>query len=204
MKGILVLGAGGHGKVVADILQTGNAEVIGFLDDDPMRWNTVVFDLPVLGGIDQYAEYRPDGLIFGIGSNQVRKAIAERLGQTAIPLWRSAIHPSATVARSVRLGHGVVVCAHAVINPDAEIGDHGIINTAATIDHDCKLGYYVHLAPGTHLAGNVVIGEGVLMGIGSQAIPSTEIGAWAVVGAGATVIYSIPESVTAKGTPARW
>ena len=202
--GVLVLGAGGHAKVVCDILLANNTEVIGLLDDAPATWGTTILGLPVIGKIDEYLTYKPSGLILGIGSNRVRKMIVERMGEAASELWCNAVHPSAVIAQSARLGQGIVIGAQAVVNPDAIIGHHTIINTAATVDHDCELGAYVHLAPGTHLAGSITVGEGVLMGVGSQALPNISIGAWAVVGAGATVVKSVPDNVTAKGTPARW
>src|SRR5438270_3053736 len=117
VSGVLVLGAGGHGKVVADILLCAGVAVAGFLDDDPATWGTRVLDLPVLGGIDAFAERRPAGLAPGIGANRARRLVAERLGDRARDLWLSAVHPRATVARSVALARGVVVAAGAVVNP---------------------------------------------------------------------------------------
>lgn len=204
MTTVLVLGAGGHAKVVADILQLQNVDVIGFLDDNPSTWGTHLLGLPVHGSIDRYPDFSPDGLVLGIGSNRVRKQIVARLGSSAETLWLSAIHPSASVARSARIADGVVICAHAVINPDSAIGVHAIINTSASIDHDCTINSYAHIAPGVHLAGGVHVGEGTLFGVGSQALPGCQIGDWTTIGAGATIIRNVPDQVIAKGTPARW
>ncbi len=204
MSGVLILGAGGHAKVVADILLLQGSEVIGFLDDNQTLWGTNLFTLPILGGIDTFADFSPDGLVFGIGSNAIRKQMVARLGDVAAKLWQSVVHPRATVAESAVLGYGTVVAAHAVINPSCTIGEHVIINIGATVDHDCVIESFAHIAPGVHLAGNVKIGEGTLVGIGSQAIPSCCVGAWSTVGAGSTVVGNIPSNVIAKGTPARW
>jgi sugar O-acyltransferase (sialic acid O-acetyltransferase NeuD family) len=204
MSGILILGSGGHGKVVADILRSAGCEVAGFLDDAPGHVGMRVLDLPILGTVDGYAAHRPSGLILGIGANHIRQRIAGQLGSAAAQLWCNAIHPRATVAQSARLGRGVVVAAGAVINPDAVIGDHAIINTGATVDHDSIIGDYAHVAPGAHLAGQVTVGAGVLIGVGAAITPSCSIGDWAVVGAGAVVVRDIPASVRAKGVPARW
>ena len=180
---VLILGAGGHGKVVADILLKQGMSVLGFLDDDPALWGNEQLGIPILGGIDQFARYSPEGLVLGIGSNRVRQRIVTRLGGCAEPLW---------------------IAANVVINADSSIGDHVIVNTGATVDHDCTLCDFCHVAPGVHLAGGVTIGTGTLMGIGSVTIPLCSIGEWSTIGAGATVIRDIPSRVTAIGTPARW
>src|ERR1044072_7273281 len=178
MSGILILGAGGHAKVIADTLMSQGADILGFLDDDPNLWGETRLGLPVLGAIDRHFEFEPDGLIIGIGDNLVRRSIAERLSTQAQGLWFNAIHPRATIARSARLGRGIVVGACAVINPDTILGDHVVINTGATVDHDCAIGDFAHVAPGAHLAGGVVLGEGVLIGIGSSLTPNIRDGEW--------------------------
>ncbi|MBN1311618.1 MAG: acetyltransferase [Anaerolineae bacterium] len=204
MSGTLILGAGGHGKVVADILICQGVSVLGFLDDNPATWGSSCLGLPILGGIDAYQDYAPDGLIIGIGQNQLRKSLVQRLDSAAGTLWINAIHPSAIIAPSVCLGSGIVIAAGAVVNPEASIGDHSIINTGATVDHDCQIGNFCHIAPGVHLAGAVTLGEGSFLGIGSAVIPLRSIGDWTLVGAGAVVVRDVPSNVTAKGIPARW
>jgi sugar O-acyltransferase (sialic acid O-acetyltransferase NeuD family) len=204
MSGVLVLGAGGHAKVVVDILQMQRVSVLGYLDDDPNRSGTIWLELPVLGQIEDYRKLGYSGLVMGVGSNKARQKVVNSLGHAVDDLWVNAIHPFAIVARSAKIGRGVVIAAQAVINPGAVIGDHVIINTAATVDHDCVIGDYAHIAPGVHLAGGVQVGRGVLVGIGAQVIPNRTIGAWATIGAGATVIHNIPAKVIAKGTPAKW
>ena len=204
MKDILILGAGGHGKVVADILMSQGAGVLGFLDDDPTLWHTEILGLPVLGSIDHYADYGPAGLIIGIGINRVRQSIVHRLGEAADSLWISAVHPRAIIGRSVHIGVGTTIMAGAVVNPDTVIGNHTIVNTAATIDHDCAIGDFVHVARGAHLAGGVRVGDLSFVGIGANLIPYLTIGAGVTIGAGAAVVRDVPDGVTAKGVPARW
>lgn len=201
---MLIIGAGGHAKVVADILRTQGAYVLGYLDDDISLYGEQRLGLPVLGPVETYPDFNPDGLIIGIGSNSVRHAIAGKLDAKAEKLWINAIHPQAVIAPSVQLGVGIVVAAGVVINPDAVIGNHAIINTGATVDHDCVIGHYAHIAPGVNLAGNVQIDDECFVGIGSVAIPGCHIGANTIVGAGSVVISNIPAGVIAKGVPARW
>lgn len=204
MSRVLVLGAGGHAKVVADILLCQGLDVLGFLDDDPATWGTECLSLKVLGAVRNLGRYAPCKLVMGIGSNQSRQRIVGQLGTDATDLWINAIHPRATLAASVRLGIGAVIAAGVIINPDTVLGNHVIINTGATVDHDCRIGDYVHIAPGTHLAGGVTVGQGALLGVGVSVAPSHSVGEWAVVGAGAAVVRDIPGGVTAKGVPARW
>lgn len=203
-KGTLILGAGGHGKVVADILQCCATRVVGFLDDDPALWGTRQFGLPVLGPIENHAwNHQSNGLIIGVGSIEARKQIVRRLGPRAEPLWRNAIHPRAVVARSARLGVGVTVAAGAVVNPDVVLGDHVIVNTGAGVDHDCIVAAFAHVGPGVYLAGGVHIGREVLVGIGATVIPGRHVGDGAVVGAGAVVTRDVPDNATVVGVPAQ-
>lgn len=203
MSGLLVLGAGGHAKVVADIILAQGFPLVGFLDDDPQTWGGKRLNYPVLGYIDTYAHYGADALALGIGDNQAREQVVQRLGVGHYFL-HSAVHPSATISAYAWLGQGVVIAARAVINPDSELGHYAILNTGATVDHDCIIGEYAHLAPGTHLAGGVTVGRGALIGVGASVAPGCRIGEWAVIGAGAAVVCDIPDRVTAKGVPARW
>jgi sugar O-acyltransferase (sialic acid O-acetyltransferase NeuD family) len=203
MRGILVLGAGGHGKVVADILCCAGESVMGFLDDDPETWGATRLGLPVLGGITTYREHMPGGLVLGIGDIETRTTIVENLGGHACGLWRNAIHPRAIIAHSVRLGRGVTVAAGVVVNPDTVLGDYSIINTGATVDHDCIIGAYAHIGPGAHLAGYIHVGREAFIGIGASVTQCLTVGDGAVVGAGSVVIDSVPSRVTVKGVPAR-
>jgi sugar O-acyltransferase (sialic acid O-acetyltransferase NeuD family) len=203
MRGILILGAGGHGKVVADILCCAGEPVLGFLDDDPATWGATRLGLPVLGGIATFREHAPGGLILGMGSIAARRKIVGLLGGEARGLWCNAIHPRAIVARSVQLGNGIAVMAGVVVNPDAALGDHSVVNTGATVDHDCTIGAYAHVGPGAHLAGSVRVGRAVFVGIGASVTQGLAIGDGAIIGAGSVVIDPVPAHATVKGIPAR-
>ena len=203
---VLVLGAGGHAQVVADILRSQRLAgepicFVGYLDDRAGELR-VSLGADVLGTIADCAVTDHDALIVAIGRNAVRhqlfKQAAERGERFAI-----AKHPAATVASSVRLGPGTMVCAGVVINTMAVIGVDTIINTSASVDHHCQIGSHVHIAPGVRLGGGVTIGEGAFIGIGAVVLPGKTIGAWAVVGAGAVVISDVPTRVTVVGVPAR-
>lgn len=201
---VVIVGAGGHAKVVADILLGMRQAVLGYVDDDPATWGNTRLGLPVLGPVESLSHLEFDGAICAIGSNRVRLTLAERFAGLLDGRWINAIHPQAVIGYGVQMGNGVVVAAGAVINVDTVIGHHSIINTGATVDHDCAVGDYAHIAPGTHLAGAVNIGVGTLVGVGAAVIPNVSIGEWTVVGAGATVVCDVPPNVVARGTPARW
>ena len=174
---VLVYGAGGHAKVVIDILErSDDCEVVGILDDDPKLTGTTFLGYPVLGGMAWLEDQHPDvGLVLAIGDNATRRSLAERL--RPLPLNPvTAIHPSVQIGRDVSIGEGTVVMARAVVNPGATLGRYSIVNTGATIDHDCLIGHYAHICPGAHLGGNVRVGDGALVGIGASVIQNIAIG----------------------------
>ena len=186
--------------MVISTLQAAGFEVVGAFDDDPRKWGHTVLGVPVLGPIEAVEALTDARGIIAVGDNAVRKSLAARFAQLE---WLSVIHPKAYVHHTVQLGVGTVVFAGAVIQPAARVGEHGIINTAASIDHDCAIGAYAHIAPGAHIAGGVSMGEGTFMGIGSSVVPGLAIGSWSVVGAGGVVIEDLPSWVVAVGVPAR-
>ena len=196
-NGVLVVGAGGHGRVVVATLHAAGVAVAGILDDAADR--QVVLGVPVVGPVERLAEHT-GSVVLGIGSNAVRRRLAAAFPDAG---WTSAVHPSAVVHPSVVLGPGTVVFAGAIVQPDAVVGAHAILNTAATVDHDGHIGDFAHLAPGVHLAGDVRVGEGAFMGVGSCATPGISIGPWTVVGAGAVVVSDLAGNVTAVGAPAQ-
>lgn len=201
----LIYGAGGHGKVVADVLERQlEYKVLGFLDDNPELWGKKLFGYKVLGG---FHSLTAQGLtrypiIIAIGNNQARKGIAARLDTLGCSFVR-AIHPSAQIARDTQIGLGTVVMANVAINPGSRIGDHAIVNTSATIDHDCIISNFVHISPAAVLAGNIVVQEGAHIGIACSILPGLQIGAHSVVGAGAVVTMNIEAGVTVAGIPAK-
>lgn len=194
---VAIYGAGGHGKVIWDVLLAAGHEVVGFVDARPPA--PTLLDLPVVTDAAMLPPF--DGVVVAIGHNATRRKVFEALRAEGRTL-ANAIHPSAVIARRVTFGEGVVVMGGVVINPDTAIGDNAIVNTGATIDHDCVVGAHAHVAPGTNLAGGVTVGEGAFLGIGAKVVPGRAIGAWATVGAGGVVVRDVPAGALAVGVPA--
>jgi sugar O-acyltransferase, sialic acid O-acetyltransferase neuD family len=192
-----LFGASGHGKVIKDILNANGIKVENFVDDNP--------NVKECGGcIVLHDSTGLSPMIVSIGVNRIRKMIVERLkaNNSAIK-FATAIHPSAVISPSAKLGEGTVVMAGAVINADAVIGNHCIINTGATVDHDCMIEDYCHIAPGVHISGGTHIGESTWIGVGSCVIQCLNIGKDCMIGAGSVVVKDIPDNVTAYGNPCR-
>lgn len=197
---LIIIGAGGHAKVVIATAQAAGYAVTGVFDDDPAARGRSVLGVPVRGRCCDIEPSQTETAVLAIGNNAVRRRLAEEFASLS---WVTLVHPAATVHPTARIAAGTVIFAGAVIQPDATLGAHAVINTGASIDHDCSIGDFVHVAPGTRLAGNVQIGEGTLMGIGSAVAPNVNIGAWSVLGAGSVAICDIPAGVVAAGVPAR-
>lgn len=201
---VIVVGAGGHAKVVIDILNYNSYKVIGIVDENKEIHGTDIMGITVLGGKEVLINHahRISNAFVAIGNNNIRVKIGEELKQLGYKLI-TAIHHNASVAESVRLGEGSMVAAGGIINPDAKIGSHVIINTGATVDHDCVIANGAHISPGANLAGNVSVGTNSHIGIGASIIQSINIGDDVVVGAGAVVVKDIESDVTAYGVPAK-
>ena len=206
IKRVIVCGAGGHAKVVVDVLEKmGIYQIVGFVDDSLELKGTVRGGYPVLGNNEELAGMREkgiEGVIVALGDNYRRKVMYEEVARMGLRLI-SAIHPSAVIGSRVRIGAGTLVVAGVVINVDTEIDDNVIVNTGVTIDHDCRIAAHVHLSPGVHLAGRVSIGEASHLGIGAVVLPNISVGKYCIVGAGAVVRKSLPDKVVAVGNPAR-
>ncbi|MGM0853974.1 MAG: acetyltransferase [Bacillota bacterium] len=199
---LLIIGASGHGKVVADIaLNMNKWSHISFLDDDESMESSM--GIKVIGKSNEAFELINDYDIFvGIGNNVIREKIQEDLEAKGATL-PVLIHPTAIVGEEVLLAPGTVVMAGAVINCCTSIGKGCIINTAATIDHDNIIGDYVHVSPGSHLAGSVKVGQQTWLGIGSIVSNNVTIDSGCKVGAGSVIVKDITESGTYVGVPAR-
>ncbi|MFW9332934.1 acetyltransferase [Paenibacillus polymyxa] len=200
----IVFGAGGHAKVIVDILRTSGEEIIGVLDDHCKEetWN----GLPLLGGcnqIDQLASLHPEArFLVAIGDNTTRLKMVSQFKAAGVK-FGTVIHPSAVVSPSSFIGEGSVIMPNSVINADAYVGEHVIVNTAATVDHDCRIEDFAHISPGVHMAGGVQIERGAHIGIGANLIPGIRVGCNTLVGAGSCVIRHLPDNVTAVGCPAK-
>ncbi|MCL2658900.1 MAG: acetyltransferase [Acidobacteriaceae bacterium] len=205
---VIVYGAGGHGRVVADILRVCGAEIEGFIDDCNSTSNPNSNPSPsmkILGDarwLAAEARFRRTTVALGVGDNQCRRVIAEHCIQAGIRLV-SAIHPAATIASSAKITAGAVIMAQAVVNPDTVVGAGAIINTGAVVEHDCTIGNFAHLSPRAAVGGNVHVSDLAWLGIGANVIPNLRIGTGSIVGAGSTVIHDIEDWVVAVGTPAR-
>ncbi len=158
---MILFGASGHAKVIADILLNQGVKVDFIVDDNP-KLNDI-FAIPVKQNNNQISNEK---CVISIGNNAIRKKISENYDFE----YQTAIHSKATISEFSKIGEGTVIMANAVINPDATIGKHCIINTSAVVEHDCKINDFVHISPNVSLAGNVEIGEGTHIGIGSDKI----------------------------------
>ena len=200
---LLIVGAGGHGKVVADAARAAGWPEIAFVDDHyPMLAQTASW--PVLCAVDELLSDPPAcrAVVIAIGHNQARFGLQQRLRDAGFTI-ATIIHPSAIISPDTQIGAGSVVLARAVINIDARIGEACIINTGAIIEHDCQLGNGVHVSPVAALAGGVRIGDYSWIGIGSAVRQRIRIGNEVVVGAGAVVVNDIADQATVVGSPAR-
>lgn len=201
---LLLLGAGGHSKVVAEIaLHSRGYELVGLVDRHAI--GTVVNGIPVVGDDDALPSLFVKGVRHvhvAIGSNSARAALADKIVRMNFKL-ATLVSPSANVSRTAHLGQGAVVMAGATLNANAAVGDLTIINTGANVDHDCKIGRAAHIAPGCTLAGNVTVGDRTFLGAGATVIPGVTLGHDVVVGAGACVINDVPSGQTVVGVPAR-
>ncbi len=204
---VVIIGAGGHGRVVLDILRAEGAHrAVGFLDADPALEGQWVDGLKVLGPVNQLPKLRRQkikGLIVGIGDNRTRLQYAQLVEQGGGFELINAIHPSAVLSPNVILGRNIVIAAGAVVSTSVRLSDSVIINTNAVVDHECLLAPGVHIAPAAVLAGRVSVGSGALIGLNATILPCLHIGEEATVGAGAVVINDVPAHATVVGVPAR-
>ena len=198
-RDVIIIGAGGHAKVIADIVLKCNDNLLGFLDDNKPK-NDIVLGYPILGKVDDILSYANKAVfIIGIGDNYIRKSISGKYNVT----WHTAIHPSAIIGVDAAFGEGTVVMANAVINVSAKIGRHCIINTGAIVEHDNLISDYAHISPNAALGGMVNIGECTHIGIGASVKNNITVAADCVVGADAAVVKDIAESGVYVGVPAR-
>jgi len=203
VKKLAILGASGHGKVVADTAECCGWQTVEFYDD---AWPALEKNgaWPVLGDTATLLKQTNlfDGIIVAIGNNRIRHKKLLEL-QAAGARLCSLVHPAATLSRYVSLGEGSVVFAGAVVNVDTRIGLGAILNTGCSIDHDCELGTAVHVCPGARLAGGVAVGGLSWIGIGASVRQLVRIGSGVMVGAGAAVTADVADGVTVVGVPAR-
>lgn len=200
MKRIIIIGAGGHGKVVADIARNNEYDEILFLDDNPNI--NKCYNYAIVGNISDAKSYKEYDFVIAIGNSEVRKSVQEKLENEGLNIV-SLIHPNAVIGEYIKIEKGTVVMAGAVINPNTIIGKGCIINTCSSVDHDCNIGDFSHIAVGAHIAGTVNIGKETFIGAGATIINNINIcnGCW--IGAGAVVVDNIEKMGVYIGIPAK-
>lgn len=204
-KQLMVWGASGHARCVLDIVrQYPEYSVVGLIDDFAVA-NIEFVGHKILGTRDDLRHLHGTGfrhMAIAVGDCSARLEIGE-LARSAGFNLETFVHPRAVIAQDVSLGDGTVVMAGAVVNPGSRVGELCIVNTAASVDHECTLEDGVHVGPGAHLGGCVVVGRGTWLGIGAILKDHIRIGAKTIVGAGAVVLHDLPSQIVAYGVPAR-
>ncbi|MDD2236520.1 MAG: acetyltransferase [Kiritimatiellae bacterium] len=190
-----LIGASGHAKVIVDIIRANGGEVVDLFDKNTAI--TSLMGIPVIGEYSSEQHRHP--IIVSIGDNYTRK----RVVRETKPVFGRACHPSAVIANSVVWDEGTVIMHRVVVQADTKIGKHCIINTAASVDHDCVLEDFVHVGPNCGVCGGVSIGEGTLLGVGCSVIPGIKVGKWCMIGAGSVIIRDVPDGATVVGNPGK-
>ncbi|WP_217586174.1 acetyltransferase [Lentibacillus saliphilus] len=204
LKPVIILGNGGHAKVITDILRFNNRDIIGFTAPTE---EVNYYDIQYLGGDNAVFQYnhRDVHLVNGIGSTSSviqRKALFEYFRRNNY-VFSSVIHPNSTISSTVKLGEGVQIMAGAIIQPFAQVADNTIINTSVSIDHDTQIGSHCHIAPGVTISGSVSVGDASHVGAGSTIIQNVKVGNSTLIGAGSLVLKNIKSNSKAYGVPAK-
>lgn len=204
---VIIMGSGGHAKVLIEVLRSLSTNILGITERDSNSTGMEILGIRVLGNDDVISQYAPDSILLvnGIGSidrPKARMEIFERFKKRGFS-FATIIHPSVVVAADVILGEGVQIMAGVVIQPSSRIGVNTLINTNASVDHDCIIGDHVHLSPGVTLSGSVHVGNLVHVGTGATVIQGITIGKCTLIGAGSVVISNIPDNAVVIGVPAR-
>ena len=206
---VIGLGAGGHAKVVIDILQTaGDCELVGLLDATSLLQGKTIMGVPILGGDDMLPELRGQGVthafigVGSIGDTRQREQLYKRLRQYGFEIV-NAIHPQAVISPSVKMRQGVTIMAGCIINAYVRLGANVVVNSGSIVEHDSVVGDHAFIGPGARLGGTVDIGTGAHIGIGATLLQNIRVGKNAVVGAGAVVLTDVPDDTVVVGVPAR-
>ena len=204
---IIIIGAGGHSKVVLDTLQDMGEEIVGLVDNAKIEAGVSIQGYLVIGDDQTIESYATNSIFLVNGVGSIRDTVNRKQVYVKFTFhgyeFASVIHPTAIISKHAELGNGVQIMAGSVIQAEAHLGRNVIVNTGATVDHNCQIGDHCHIAPGAVLSGNVDIGEDVHVGTGASIIQEVKIGAGATVAAGATVIADVAAGTLVAGVPAR-
>jgi sugar O-acyltransferase (sialic acid O-acetyltransferase NeuD family) len=198
-RSVYMIGAGGHAKAVLAALEANNIYPLALFDDNASKWGSSLFNIPVKGGLEDFAHLGAVSAVIAVGDNAKRKQIAERFTEID---WLTVIHPYSYQHSSVQLGQGTVVLEGTVLQPDVIIGQHCIINVDTMIGHDSILEDYVH-SSGGKIGGNVYVCEGVLVGGNTTIHPGLKIGAWSKSAISTAIMRDVPPNSIVIGNPAR-
>jgi sugar O-acyltransferase (sialic acid O-acetyltransferase NeuD family) len=203
-KKLIIYGAGGHGKVVADGAMQAGFSLVGFVDDAPALHGSSILELLVLGDRHWLCQTAPRTytVMIAIGDNNIRLSITRSFSARNIDI-ATIISPSAVIAFSARIARGTVIMPGVIVNADALVGEGTILNTGAIVEHDATIGHYAHVSPNATLGGGVKVGDLAHIGIGSTVLPLVQIGSRSILGAGSVATKDIPDDVIAFGSPAR-
>ena len=189
-----LFGASGHGKVIAEIAEENGISISGFIDRDETKESFIGYP------VTHFVPENQIELILSIGSNKARKRLTEKYPHF---IFKTLIHPKANLSKYISVEEGSVIMAGVTVNPGVQIGKQCIINTNASIDHDCIIHDFVHISPNAALAGDVEVGEGSHIGIGASVIQGIKIGKWCTIGAGSVIIKDVPDYAVVVGNPAK-
>ncbi|MFY8213440.1 MAG: acetyltransferase [Flavobacterium sp.] len=193
---IILYGAGGHCKVIIDILECLQIEIRTIVHDNP--FSTILMANSVVS-VSNFSFRPTDNVIISIGNNKIRKKLSKKLNVT----FEKVIHPKASFSKHSSMGEGTVIMAGAIVSPNVKIGKHCIINSSAVVEHDCIIEDFAHVCPSASLAGGVLIGEGTQVGIGATIIQNVIVGNWVVIGAGTVVLNNVPDYSVVVGNPGK-
>lgn len=200
MKKIKIYGAGGHSKVIKDLVESLGHTITKIFDDFPDQTYLSSKNGKEDIGCDKTNFFSDDDpIILAIGNNHVRLELAQRVNSK----FETLIHPSAVISKYANLGEGTIVMAGVIVQAGSNVGRHVIINTGALVDHDNIIGDFVHISPNVTLTGHVEIGEGTHIGAGSSIIPKIKVGKWCTIGAGTVVIRDVPDFAVVVGNPGK-
>lgn len=207
LQPLIILGAGGHAKVLIAALRFQPVEILAILDADLNKKGQELMGVPIVGNDEELSKYLPQAvrLVNGIGSvhvNSPRRRIFERFKNKDY-LFEKVVHPSAIIGEDVYLSEGVQIMAGAIVQSGCQIGMDTIVNTGSLVDHDCQIGNHAHISPGVVFSGGVVVGDGAHIGTGAVIIQGVRIGKNSLVAAGAVVVGNVLDGVTVAGVPAR-